>query len=385
MDVRHYFDPVDFSAFSGNSRFPWKYSLGQSIERSTGRLTLSNIHQLEIVIVGVPCNNRNNAVVPSKSTDKIREELYRLCPPDSRVNIADLGNLKETKNQKGIYFALRDVTEYFAQLGVVTVVIGGSQDLTIGICEAFKNKPYFSLSCVDAFLDVKKGKELLDSTSFLTRIFNANPDIFQFSLLGYQSHYVAPALFSKTKGLGIHLRLGLLRDNISQAEPVLRNTDVLSLDMGSVKYSEAPGTETVNPNGLQSEEACQLAKYAGLNNRLKVFGLFNVISDVDINGLTSKLSAQVIWYFLEGFVSRSPEKPGGTGNFLMYKVEISDVDKPLVFIYSKDTFRWWMEIESLNGEKVTIACSEREYQQAANNEIPELWLKYVQKTDELSK
>jgi hypothetical protein len=39
----------------------------------------------------------------------------------------------------------------------------------------------------------------------------------------------------------------------------------------------------------------------------------------------------------------------------------------------------------LNGEKVTIACSEREYQQAANNEIPELWLKYVQKTDELSK
>ena len=37
MDVRHYFDPVDFNRFSGDEKFPWKNSLGQLIEKTTGK------------------------------------------------------------------------------------------------------------------------------------------------------------------------------------------------------------------------------------------------------------------------------------------------------------------------------------------------------------
>ena len=118
---------------------------------------------------------------------------------------------------------------------------------------------------------------------------------------------------------------------------------------------------------------------------MKVFGLFNVNPDNDLHNITVKLSAQMIWYFLEGFISRSTEKLGESGDFLTYKVEIRDVDQPLVFYFSKETQRWWMEIESVKGDRIILACTNKEYQQASNNEIPGLWLKYVQKTDELSK
>jgi hypothetical protein len=40
-----------------------------------------------------------------------------------------------------------------------------------------------------------------------------------------------------------------------------------------------------------------------------------------------------------------------------------------------------MEIETTEKIKLYIACSEKEYAQASNNEIPELWLKYLQKID----
>lgn len=383
MDVKHYFEPVDFTRFSGDENFPWKNSLGQLIEKTTVKHISSKKENAEVAIFGVPCDNGKSNIASAQSPDKIRQELYRLVPPESGINIVDFGNLKETNNLRGVYLAIRDVVEYFNELNLVVVVIGGSQDLTLGICDAFKNRPFFTLSCVDAFLDIKKEKNF--ATSYLSKLFQTQSGIFQFSLLGYQGQYITAEHLSKIKGLGIHLRLGLLRNNFSDSEPILRNTDVLSFDIGALKYSDAPGCSVVNPNGIRSEEACQLAKYAGISNKLRVFGLFNVNPDNDTNGVTIKLSAQIIWYFLEGITNRTDEKPGETGDFLTYKVEIKDVDQPLVFFFSKETLRWWMEIESVNGEKVTIACSETEYQQASNNEIPGLWLKYVQKTDELSK
>ncbi|NCB07033.1 MAG: hypothetical protein EOM73_02590 [Bacteroidia bacterium] len=383
MDVRHYFEPVDFSRFSGDENFPWKNSLGQLIEKTTVKQISSKKEKTEVAIFGVPYDNGNCNVASAQSPEKIREELYRLVPPEPGINIVDFGNLRETNNLRGVYLAIRDVVEYFNELNIVVIIIGGSQDLTLGICDAFKKQPFFTLSCVDAFLDIKKDKNY--STSYLSKLFQTQPGIFQFSLLGFQSHFVAPEQLSKTKGLGIHLRLGVLRDQFSDSEPVLRNTDVLSFDIGALKYSDAPGCSVVNPNGLRGEEACQLAKYAGNSNKLKVFGLFNVNPDNDTNGVTIKLSAQIIWYFLEGITNRTDEKPGETGDFLTYKVEIRDVDQPLVFYFSKETLRWWMEIESVKGDRVILACTEKEYQQASNNEIPGLWLKYVQKTDELSK
>jgi arginase family enzyme len=385
MDIRHYFDSVDFTAFYNTSHLNWKYTLGAAIEKNTHAVTKENIHKTNIAVIGIPFDSGKAESFSTDAPGKIRAELYQLSKFESKINIVDFGDLKPASSVKGNYQALRDIVDYFNELKIVTIVIGGSQDLSVGICEAFRGNPWFSFSTIDAFLDVKKAKEPFDSFNYLSRLFIGQPQIFQFNLIGFQGHYLASESLVKIKSIGHHVRLGNLRNNFSVAEPVLRNTDFLSFDINSVKYSEAPGVLRANPNGLRSEEACQLAKFAGLSNRLKVFGLFDVAPENDMNNLTVKLSAQIIWYFLEGYINRDIEKPGAGENSITYQVEVDNVDKPIVFFKDSITGRWWMEIETIENRKLCFACSEREYEQASNNEIPELWLKYIQKIDELLK
>lgn len=384
MDIRHYFDEVDFSKYQQHGWYNRKYTIGAGIEKTTLTISAENIHTLEMAIVGAPFDSRakNNT---SDAPDKIRNELYQLSTLNNSVKIADFGNVKPASSLKGNYQALRDIVDYFSELEIAVIIIGGSQDLTVGICEAFTNEKYFSLATIDALLDIRMGKETLNSSNYLSRIFRQQPDLFQFSLIGHQSHFFPNVLFSKTKGINQHLRLGLLRENISLIEPLMRNTDVLSFDIGSVKYSESPGSHTCFPNGLRSEEACQIAKYAGFSNRLKVFGLFDVHTGNDRNNQTVNLSAQVIWYFMVGFSNRIPEDTTNSDNFTLYQVEVKNLDYPLVFLKSRQSNRWWFEIPVRDKEPIYIACSENEYIEASSGEIPALWLKYVQKSDEILK
>jgi arginase family enzyme len=385
MDIRYYFTPVDFSTYYNSGHLTWKYSLGAVVEKNSLALTKENIHKLNIAIVGVPFDSRKEDNYSPQATDKIRAELYQLAKFNNKINIADFGNLKPASSIKGYYQALRDIADYFNELKIVTVIVGGSQDLSVGICEAFKGDKYFSFSTVDAFLDVKRAKEPFDSINYLSRLFLNQPQLFQFNLIGFQGHYLASENFNKMKSVSNHIRLGNLRDNIALVEPVLRNTDFLSFDINSIKHSDAPGSMRITPNGLRSEEACRLAKYAGLSDRLKVFGLFDVVTENDRNNLTVKLASQLIWYFLEGFLNRDNENPDANENNIMYQVEVDSVDKPIVFFKNTITNRWWMQIETTEKSKLHFACSEKEYEQASNNEIPELWFNYIQKIDSLLK
>jgi arginase family enzyme len=385
MDVRYYFNPIDFSTYYNTGHLNWKYSLGAAIEKNSQHLSKEKIRKISIAIIGIPFDSRKENIFSPETTDKIRSELYQLAKFSSKINIADFGNLKPASTVKGNYQALRDIVDYFNELKIVTVIIGGSQDLSVGVCEAFTGDSYFSFSTIDAFLDVKKAKEPFDSSNYISRLISNQPRLFQFNLIGYQSHYLATEYFRNIKSVSEHIRLGNLRDNITVAEPVLRNTDFLSFDISSIKNSDAPGSFRCNPNGLRSEEACQLAKYAGLSGRLKVFGLFDVFQESDRNNLTVKLAAQIIWYFLEGFIDRDNEKPDSAENSVMYKVEVESVDKPIVFYKNTLTNRWWMQIETTEKTILYFACSEKEYEQASNNEIPELWLNYIQKIDNVLK
>ena len=381
MDVRYYFNEINFSTYYDSGHLNWKYSLGAVIEKNSKALTKENIHKLNVAIVGVPFDSRKEDTYSPEATDKIRAQLYQLSGFFSKINIADFGNLKPASTVKGNFQALRDIVEYFNELNIVTIVIGGSQDLSVGICEAFTRNPWFSFTTVDAFLDVKKAKEPFNSSNYLSRLFIYQPQIFQFNIIGFQNHYMPSEFFDKMKAVSEHIRLGSLLGNIALAEPVLRNTDFLSFDIISLKNSEAPGSSKVNPNGLRSEEACQLAKYAGLSNRIKVFGMFEVEPANDRNNLTVALAAQIIWYFVEGFINRVSETPDMSQNNKKYQVEVDNIDSPIVFYKNILTNQWWMEIETTEKIKLLIACSEKEYAQASNNEIPELWLKYLQKID----
>uniref|UniRef100_UPI003217C705 arginase family protein n=1 Tax=uncultured Draconibacterium sp. TaxID=1573823 RepID=UPI003217C705 len=383
MDLQPYFDVVDFAGFTKDISYNWKYSLGANIEKHTLKFRNGNVKNIEIAIVGVPFVSKDNDCETTDVPDRIRKEIYQLAG-QGKLNIIDFGNLKQASSHKGNYLALRDVVDYLNELGAVTIILGGSQDFSYGVSQAYRNNKFFSFCSVDAFLDVKKGKEAFDPTNYLSRIFNSQPNVFQFSLLGYQSHYVPAEYFAKIRGINTNIRLGQLRDDITIAEPVFRNSDFLSFDFAALKHTDAPGERKL-PNGLHSEEACQLAKYAGLSNRLNVVGLFGISSNVPDSEISVQLAAQMVWYFIEGYFNRSNVFPGEGDGFDVNKVEIAELNSPLTFYKNRKTNQWWIEVQSINNEITYIACDERDYNEACNNEIPDFWLKYIQKIDELLK
>lgn len=383
MDLHPYFNAVDFSELTKELAYTRKYSLGANIEKHTRKFLEGSLKNVEIAIVGVPFETVENSCVPTDVPNQIRKELYQLAG-QGKINIIDFGDLKPAISHKGNYLALRDVIDYLSELGIVAIVLGGSQDFSYGVCQSFRNKRLFSFATIDAFLDVKKEKEIFKPDNYLSRIFGSQPNLFQFSLLGYQSYYVPKEYFAKVKSVSVNIRLGLLRDDITRAEPVFRNSDFLSFDFVALKNTEAPGEKRL-PNGLHSEEACQLAKYAGLSNRLNVFGLFGINTGVPGSEITVSLAAQVVWYFIEGFLNRSRLKPGETDGFVVNKVEVSELNAPLIFYKNKETNQWWIQVQSINNEIIYVACSEKDYVDAGNNEIPVFWLKYIQKIDETLK
>jgi formiminoglutamase len=380
MNLSDYFEPVDFSQYNNDERSLGKYGLGQAIEKTTRKLTGTSWKAPRVVIFGVPADHGKPHKKGASAPDKIRNALYRLAAIDEKVEIADMGNLKFSKNQRGTFLALRDVVEYLREHNITTVVLGGSQELTAGICEAFKSERHFWLTTIDAVPDIKKGVEAYNSKNYLTRLFKNYPGLFQYSLLACQQHLTGDKLLNKLPVAAEHIRLGILRDDIKKAEPVLRNSHVVSFDMGAVKYNEAPATSQKNPNGLKGEEACQLAHYAGIGYQTSVFGLFEILAGSDKDGLTSALAAEIVWYFLNGVTQRSHP-----GKRTTYKVEIEGLDHSVVFKNEQETGRWWFEVESLSGEKLEVACTEEDYRQATENEIPARWFRFLQKLDRASK
>ena len=64
---------------------------------------------------------------------------------------------------------------------------------------------------------------------------------------------------------------------------------------------------------------------------MKVFGLFEYYSKNDIHNITAKLAAQIVWYFIEGFANRQNTHEAENENNTMFRVEVQDLDNPLVF------------------------------------------------------
>jgi arginase family enzyme len=99
---------------------------------------------------------------------------------------------------------------------------------------------------------------------------------------------------------------------------------MLAFNMSAIKAADAHGQNSPSANGFTGEEACQLARYAGMSDDLKSFGIYNVNPTNDLNNLTSQLSAQMLWYFIDGYNNRKSEYPNKESNdFMVFKRLIS--------------------------------------------------------------
>jgi arginase family enzyme len=333
---------------------------------------IPDISKADVIIVGIG-EMRGSGLLSNEnhSIDKIRKQLYRLHFWHTDVVIADLGNIKTGASVNDSYAALKTVTAEVMNLGKTILIIGGSHDITMAQYETYKGlNQIIEATCIDAMIDLK-GDSNLRSENFLLDMLTSEPNMVRhYNHIAFQSYFVHPRLLETMDKLRFDcFRVGAVKEDIEEMEPVIRNSNLVSFDISALKHSAAPAN-AVSPNGLDGEDACTLAQYAGLSSSVNSFGIYGYTADTDVHELTAKQIAQMIWYFIDGKNKSKREASfDDKNNFVEYHTVFSELDT--IFLQSKRTNRWWMQMPN---EKF-IACSRKDYLTAKMNDIPERWLR----------
>ncbi len=324
-----------------------------------------------------------------RGVDAVRHFLYQLFPGEWGIEIADIGNIYKGDTPEDTYAALRYVVKELLQNNIIPLIIGGSQEATYHMYRVYDElEQSVNLACADPRFDLGDYTLGLNDENYLSHIVLQKPhNLYGFANLGYQSYFVNPEERDlMTRMYFDTYRVGQLRP-FSNAEPPLRNCDIVSIDMSVVRASEAPGHRQASPNGLSGEEICALCRYAGLSDKLTQLGLFGYNAGLDINGRTAQLMAEMIWYFVEGVSQRKGDFPiGSKSDYQRFTVLMED-EHELIFYKSPRSGRWWIASPSISNHKSThqrhqlIPCNESDYEEAMNRETPLVWWNALKRLD----
>lgn len=351
-----------------------------------------DLEEIDIAIFGV-LDDRNsiNNLGCSLGPDVFRQYFYPLYEGFQKPKIADLGNIKAGESVTDTYAAVKAVVEELIKQGVLPIVIGGGQDLTYAQYQAYeKLEQKVDLVVVDSRFDLNEdplNSRETTSQSFLSKILLHQPNfLFNLSTIGYQSYFVSQESIKVLDKLYFDsYRLGVFKGNIEYSEPVLRNADLISFDMGAIRSSDAGANANASPSGFFGEEACQICRYAGMNDKLSSIGFYEFNPAYDKNGQTAILLSQMIWYFIDGFYNRKKDFPlQPQSAYVIYRTSLKEENYEVVFIKSKKTDRWWMQVPYPNTKSVNerfhmVPCSYDDYKVAIDGDMPDLWWRTYQK------
>ncbi len=389
MDIDLYFEPIDLSGYEFAEKAHRK-RLGDVVRSYHRPDAFPSLKDIDIAIIGVKeersaFNNEGCKLAP----DVIRDYLYRLFQGSWKSRVADLGNIKAGNSIHDTQFALMSVVKELLEHDVFPLILGGSQDLTHANYKAYEQlKQIINIVSVDPLFDLGEKEDELSSRSYLSKIILNQPNfLFNYTNIGYQTYFVDDQAIELMENLFFDcIRLGKIRSDMEESEPIVRNADMITFDVSAIRQSDAPGNGNASPNGFYGEEACQVMRYAGMSDKLSSMGIYEVNPSRDINGQTAHLVAQMIWYFIDGFYNRKKEfLHKSKKHFLKYMVSIKDHKEQLVFYKSRKSDRWWMEVPVKSSLRVKftrhhfIPCSYTDYQTALNNDIPDRWWKAYQK------
>ena len=322
--------------------------------------------------------------------DAVRQRFYQLQKGTGPARLVDLGNLRPGPTLEDTYQRLREIVGALLERGTVPVLLGGSPDLDYGQFLAYETleRP-ITFAAVDARVDMAEHDFAAPEDSHLRRMLMHEPNfLFSFAQLAHQQYLVAPDTLKALEKLHCEtLRLGDLRADFTQVEPLLRHANFLSFDVAALRWTDAPAYSPANPFGLSGEEAAQLCWYAGNNDQLSSFGLYGYRPDHDPHGLAAFTLATMLWYFVEGYYHRYGETDFQGEGFNRYAVDLlnepgapakrrADSPTQIIFYESRRTRKWWLEVESLgdSGNRRVVPCSYQDYRRATQGDLPRRWL-----------
>jgi formiminoglutamase len=310
------------------------------------------------------------------AADKVREHLYGLVHPLGNIRLTDAGNIRKPNADFVI-----PVLEELLLAGALPILLGGGQEMVYAQYSAYKRTDQMvNLAMVTNRIPFTAEYHTTpdpDNSYFVNRILaDKESFLFQWSLLGYQVPYTAHETIAEMERRNYDLlRLGKIRRNTEEAEPYLRDADCIGFDLSAIRFVEAPAQVQSLPSGLFMDEACQLAWYAGLSNKLTSIGFYGFVPHLDMRQQTSILMAQLLWYFIDGVAQRKPDLPIKKRNFVEYIVSWKDGVGELTFWKSKLSEKWWLLMPATKDRKLRrhrlVPCSYGDYQAACTGDLPE--------------
>jgi len=331
----------------------------------------SNLKGFDIALIGLS-ESRKSSEVNKKYIDinSFRKEFYSLFCGDWNVNIIDMGDVINGEDISDTYFALKTINESLLEKNIISFFIGGTQDLTFPLYQAFAKKgDYVNLTSIDNKFDFGQIKKDFDSSSYMSKIIMEKDNkLSHYCNLGFQTFLNSQEEIDLLEKLQFEShRLGKINKKIDLIEPSLRYTNLLSIDFRSVKASELNFIHNY-PNGFESSEICSIARYAGMSDRISCVGVFEVFQ----NSISSALLAQAVWYFIEGFSLRIIEDPKSE-NFKGKSYHMDLENHQIKFYQSDISQKWWFElIEENNNKLIDVSlypCGHEDYLEACNDEI----------------
>jgi formiminoglutamase len=343
----------------------------------------------DIAIFGVGEDRGTSINVGAASApDAIRRKLYPLKRGMGAYRIVDLGNLRLGVDSDETKGRLREVCQFLIEQNTLPIILGGTHDLDYGQYRAYEGmEKLISVLNVDALLDMEEGKEGTDSSRHIQKILMHEPNyLFNYSQLGYQSYLIDQKYVDTLEKLYFEAyRIGHLRTNLTEMEPVIRNADMLSFDITAIKSGDAPGNAQAQPFGLTGEEACQICWYAGLNEKLSSVGFYEYNPQWDdAHGKTASVVATMLWYFVEGYYHRKQEQNFRTNDYLTFVVSMPSEPEMIRFYKSKLSEKWWMEVPYPTSKdrflrNCMVPCSYTDYQEALKGELPDRYINTLAK------
>ncbi len=320
--------------------------------------TIPSLERVQIAIIGLD----------QPDADAIRKELYKLEFPFRSFRVADLGNIRN-KNHSFLIPVIKELLDS----NIVPIILGRDIDHSIAHYQSYHLRKYVNLAIVDEKIRLNISKNQNNDDFYLNSLISKkSPALFNLGVLGYQAHFTSPKVISDLSGNSQELvRLGEIRKDITETEPLIRYADLLTFNIAALKSLEAPGQADSSPSGLFSEEACQICRYAGLSDRLTSIGFYGYHHEKDAQQQTAKTIAQLIWYFTEGVKNRKKDYPVSSRGLTEFIVENKNRDHQIHFWKSSKSGRWWLEVPLKGKGKRTemVPCSYQDYKAACQDEM----------------
>lgn len=367
-EITFYFDPVSPQVLHTDERILHPLGNSTGIYRNIGNPP--DIDAAKIVLAGIGDPVRAN---------EIRSWLYGLGSVLPEGELVDLGNLREGKNPADTLVGLTDVIAELGKARKILVLIGQDTHSVLTFGKAYNRlETHYNIAVIDSVIDVMPDEQASRSHYLNALIREPDGCLYDFVHLGYQIYLNDKESFDRMDDLYFEYhRLGALREDIRESEPVFRNSDLVVLSMNSIRQTDAPGVIFPSANGFTAEESCQLARFAGLSDKLSLFALTGFGAGPDPGQQTSALAAQIIWHFLQGINHRKLDYPySDIRLYQKYLINIPKTGFNITFYKSPNSGRWWVEVpypDTKYPRSLYIACSARDYQTACDGEVPDRW------------